>query len=437
MFMRTAFVGLLLLLIGCASGQKQEPARPQPTAEFAMEGVDAIALRNRLVFFADNVHAEVAGVTSEIAASTKDRALQERTVRLKIRLVPLLYQIALQDDPREAFIDMWILVARFRRAITEGKLGASFGEYQDVIADSTRQVEANFIELGRHFWPDLMDESAEEIEAMAIRMPMGDVLDLQLLATAPTGEAGKSGGVGSILRSPVTGLEGVGGTPAALDRITAVAANALQVLQNMPVIARWHLELMLLQIESLDTVVETRDNMERLTQTAESLAVTADTLPEKLRSEVETLLGESNESLHALDATLVNAKSVTADIRATVDGANQLMAGVRELTAATGEQEPSGDEVSRDIADYTRAAEEARALTAELRGLVDDLNDGKLDGLIAEVNNASSATIDQASERAAALIDRLTWRLVIVVGVLLGGLVVYRLIASRLTPAAR
>jgi hypothetical protein len=72
-----------------------------------------------------------------------------------------------------------------------------------------------------------------------------------------------------------------------------------------------------------------------------------------------------------------------------------------------------------------------------LRALVDDLNDGKLDGVIAEVNNASTTTIDQAAERAAALIDRLTWRLLIVVGVLLGGLVVYRLIASRLTPAAR
>ncbi|MHC4142887.1 MAG: hypothetical protein ACYSUF_13845 [Planctomycetota bacterium] len=72
-----------------------------------------------------------------------------------------------------------------------------------------------------------------------------------------------------------------------------------------------------------------------------------------------------------------------------------------------------------------------------MRALVDDLNDGKLDGVIAEVNNASTTTIDQAAERAAALIDRLTWRLLIVVGVLLGGLVVYRLIASRLTPAAR
>jgi hypothetical protein len=428
MIMRTAFVGLLLLLIGCASGQKQEAARPQPSAEFAMEGVDAVALRNRLVLFADNVHAEVAGVTSEIAASTDDRALRERTVRMKIRLVPLLYQIALQDDPREAFIDMWILVARFRQGMTVGKIGKSFGEYEDVIAASARQIEVQFIELGHHFFPDVMDESADEIETMAVRMPMGDVLDLQLFAVASPGEAGKSGGVGSILRSPVTGLEGVGGTPAALDRISGVAATALQVLQNMPVIARWHLELMLLQIESMDSVVGTRDNLERLTQTAESLAVTADTLPEKLRSEVQTLLDESNESMRQLDATLVSG--------ATVDGANELMAGVQELTAATG-QEPSGDKESPDIADYTRAAQEARALAAELRALVDDLNDGKLDGVIAEVNNASTTTIDQAAERAAALIDRLTWRLLIVVGVLLGGLVVYRLIASRLTPAAR
>jgi methyl-accepting chemotaxis protein len=282
-----------------------------------------------------------------------------------------------------------------------------------------------------------MDESAEEIEVMAVRMPMGDVLDLQLSAAASPVDTGKSGGVGSILRSPVTGLEGVGGTPAALDRISGVAAAALQVLQNMPEFARWHLELMLLQIESMDSVVETRDNLERLTQTAESLAATADSLPQTLRTEVETLLGESNESMQQLDATLVSAKAVTADIRATVDGANALMAGVQELTAATGEQEPSGDEVSRDIADYTRAAEEARALTAELRGLVDDLNDGKLDGVIAEVNNASTATIDQASERAAALIDRLTWRLVIVVGALFGGLVVYRLITWKMLPAAR
>jgi len=434
--MRTAFVALLLLLSACASGQKQGPARPQPTAEFVMEGVDAIALRNRLILFADNVHAEVAGVTSEIAASTKDRALRERTVRLKIRMIPLLYQIALQDDPREAFIDMWILVTRFRQSVTVGKLGSSFGEYEDVIAASARQIDANFIELGHHFFPEVMDESAEEIETMAVRMPMGDVLDLQLSAVASPGDTGRSGGVGSILSAPVKGMEGVGGTPAALDRISGVAATALQVLQNMPVITRWHLELMLLQVESMDTVVETRDNLERLTQTAESLAVTADALPGRLRSEVETLLDESNESVQALDATLVNAQRVTADIRATVDGVNELMASVQELAAAT-DQESPGDEMSRDIEDYIRATEEARTLTVELRGLVDDLNAGKLNAVFAEVNNTSATTIDQAAARAAALIDRLTWRLLIVVAVLLGGLVIYRLIASRLVSAAR
>ncbi|MHC4419002.1 MAG: hypothetical protein ACYS1E_00255 [Planctomycetota bacterium] len=422
--MRTAIVALLVLLGGCASGQKQ-PARPQPTAEFAMEGVDAISLRNRLILFADSVHAEVAGTTSEIAASTKDRALRERTVRVKIRLIPLVYQIALQDDPREAFIDMWILIARFRQGVTVGKLGASFGEYQDVIAKSTIQLEAQFIEIGRHFFPEVMDEGAEEIESMAVRMPMGDVLDLQLFTMTQPGEAGRKGGVGSILSAPVKGMEGVGGTPAALDRITGVAATALQVLQNMPVIVRWHLELMMLQAGSTDGAVQAMDNLERLTQTAESLAVTAETLPETLRTEVEALLGESNESIRALDTTLTTAKGVTADIRATVDGANQLMAGVQELAAAK-DPEASGEEVSRDIADYTKAAEEARALTAELRGLVDDLDAGKLDGVLAEVNNTS-----------AALIDRLTWRLLIVVGVLLVGLVVYRLITSRLAPSAR
>ncbi|MHC4786523.1 MAG: hypothetical protein ACYTE6_11225, partial [Planctomycetota bacterium] len=333
--------------------------------------------------------------------------------------------IALQDDPREAFIDMWILIARFRQGVTVGKLGASFGEYQDVIAKSTIQLEAQFIEIGRHFFPEVMDEGAEEIESMAVRMPMGDVLDLQLFTMTQPGEAGRKGGVGSILSAPVKGMEGVGGTPAALDRITGVAATALQVLQNMPVIVRWHLELMMLQAGSTDGAVQAMDNLERLTQTAESLAVTAETLPETLRTEVEALLGESNESIRALDTTLTTAKGVTADIRATVDGANQLMAGVQELAAAK-DPEASGEEVSRDIADYTKAAEEARALTAELRGLVDDLDAGKLDGVLAEVNNTS-----------AALIDRLTWRLLIVVGVLLVGLVVYRLITSRLAPSAR
>jgi hypothetical protein len=433
--MRIAFVALMLLVAGCASGQKQEPARPQPTADFAMEGVDAIALRNRLVLFADSVSAKVSGITSEIAATTKDRGAQELTLRLKIRLITMLYQMAMQDDPREAFIDTWILVAAYRRSAT-GPLGDAFGEHKGLLADNARETEAGFIEIGRHFFPDLMDESAEEIEAMAVRVPVGDVLSLGTFTVANAGDAGRSGGIGSILRSPVTGPEGGGGTPAALDRISAVAASALQLMRHMPTVVRWHLELMLLQVESTDMVVETRDNLERITQTAESLAVTADTLPERLRTEVETLLDESNESIRALDTTLVNAKGVTADIRATVDGANALMAGVQELTAATG-QESSGDEVSRDIADYTRAAEEARALTAELRALVDDLNDGKLDGVVMALNDTSSATIDQAADRAAALIDRLTWRLLIVVAVLLGGLVVYRLIASRLTPAAR
>ena len=58
---------------------------------------------------------------------------------------------------------------------------------------------------------------------------------------------------------------------------------------------------------------------------------------------------------------------------------------------------------------------------------------------LAEVDRASTATIDHAVAQANAIVDRLTWRAIYLIGALVLGLVMYRVVAVKLIlpPAAR
>ncbi len=82
--------------------------------------------------------------------------------------------------------------------------------------------------------------------------------------------------------------------------------------------------------------------------------------------------------------------------------------------------------------DLVTTTEQLHATTVELRGLVNDLESGAAKDLLAEVNATSTATIDNVVTQANAIVDRITWRGIYLIGGLVLGLVIYRVVAVRL-----
>lgn len=79
-----------------------------------------------------------------------------------------------------------------------------------------------------------------------------------------------------------------------------------------------------------------------------------------------------------------------------------------------------------ELQDLVKATDNLCETTVELRGLVDDLESGAAKNLLAEVNTTSTA-----------LIDRITLRGLLLIGALVVGLVLYRVIVALLVPSTR
>jgi hypothetical protein len=431
--MRTAPALLVLLVItGCSSSPPPGPPPPEKIESFRAEEIDPILLRNELVLFADRSAAVLSGTMSEIAANTADRRVREQTVQIRIRAIPIAYVFAANPDPRVGFLDMWTYVARLRHYVKDGPGHTKFGDKQHLAIEAAVNIEQDLLALGRRFFTEeLIKETAPVIEEAVSRHPL--TTSLYVPGTSASGQ--DSGAVGAILSvpmAPVRGLEGVGGTPDAIDRFSAVAAVFAQHLDSAPERLRWQMELLMLELESLDTVVSLRENIDRLTRSSAQLAASAETLPGDVRAELETLLESSESRIRMLNDALATAETVSANAKATtaelaqagaaweaaVDSLNELVASVRG-------PEPGPDAPPRDgepfrVSDITRAAEEIQTATGELRLLLADVEQVGLD-----------SAIDAAGNRTDALIDRITYRAILVVAVLIVGLVLYRLLAER------
>ncbi|MHC4217586.1 MAG: hypothetical protein ACYSU7_03935 [Planctomycetota bacterium] len=445
--MRRALALLILLAaVGCnGSSKTQGPPPPTQLQYFQAKEIDPIRLKNALVLFADRTSAIISGTMSDIAAGTTDRSVREQTVLLKIRAIPVAYVFAANPDPRVGFLDMWTFVARLRYHVTDGPGYNQFGDQQQLAIDAARTTEEEFLVLAHRFFPDeLIETTTPEIESAAARHPL--TTDILVPGASASGGGGAADAVLSVPMSPVRGLEGIGGTPDAIDRFTAVAAVFAQHLDTAPERLRWQLELLALEADSLESVVELRENFDQLASSVDRIATTAETLPADIRAELDEALRGADTRIAALKEVLDKSEVVAAQARATtealaeagvaweatVDSANEFMAAVGQMTGSGDTAAaPGPDAEPFQINDVTLAAEEIRNTTAELRGLLDDFEDGKLDAALAGFDAASRSTIDAAGERTEDLIDRLTYRAILVVSALVVGLVLYRLLAER------
>ncbi len=437
---RTALLVGVIVLSGCAGKQKTQTDATVPDTALATTEIDSQALRVALVLFADQASAQLAGTTSEIATRTTDPRVREQTVLFKMRTIPIMYGIVQHSDPRAAYLQAWIFTLRMRGYLTDGVGRNIFGDQTKLIVQTARGLEKDIVEIGyRHFPREVMDQVSDKIAEIAADNP---VVNLQGgVAPVPNvASQEQRGAVNSILGAPVRGLEGVGSTPEAIQIATQSLENMMHLLQRMPQYIRWQVELFMLEVQSQEIVVQARQDSDRISKSIESIAQTVDALPADVRKEIDAALGEARQTIEALDTALDKAGTIaaevneaTANIRETVDTVNTIVAMV--VPAPSPESTPAPETTEREpfnMKDLLTTTEQLHATTVELRGLVGDLESGAVKDLLAEVNAASTATIDHVVAQTNAIVDRATWRGIYLIGALVLGLVIYRVVAVRL-----
>ncbi len=176
-----------------------------------------------------------------------------------------------------------------------------------------------------------------------------------------------------------------------------------------------------------------------LSTSFEAVAQSTKTLPADLRRELTEFVKSTDAAQARLADMLREAAEVTESLTkagvawdATAKSVSGVVTAINDMNTAE-THDASGDESSFDVNDYTRAADAIRSGATEVRSLLHDLEAGRLAGSLEAVGTTADLSIDRAAERSEALIDRITIRLAIVIGLSFAALLAYRSIASRVT----
>jgi hypothetical protein len=448
---------------GCAS---PSPAEKREEAALGTV-VHPARLTGDLQTFGSHYAATLAGVMSTIAANTADRSIREKTYLVKLSGIPGMAAAVANPDPRLAFVDAWTACVQGRLYFTEGLGKDAYGDQQALAVDALQRLEREISDIGRkHFGAEIIEEAAPNIERFAKTQPFS--YDSELGSPGPETAVGSSWdrtllSVVSTPLAPLRGIEGVGDTPSAINKVAQTVTDFTRVVRQLPAIIRWQSELLLLELDSLPSVVEARKSMDRVSTAAESFSKTAETLPGEFRQEVEAAIQASEESQEAFRATLAEARKTVEDVTGSLEEAKGTAQSVRDAAAKLAETAAaweatakavngvlvtyrgiSGDEGESDaepvepeeegpsdIELYAQAAVEIRKGAEELRALMLDVESGRLDRAIEKLGRAPEASLDHATLRAGELVDRITVRVLAVIGVLLIAFLVYRIATAR------
>ena len=432
-------LAVVMVLAGCAGKQKSAPALPVPETSLTSADVDVDGLHTQLLLLADQAAAQIAGTTSEIARRTTDPRIREQTVLFKLRAIPVMYHLANLPDSRAGFLYSWIFSERMHDYLTAGEGRALFGDLQPLIIEGAEGLQRTIISLGYQYFPKaVMDEVRDDIQEIAANNPVSAIVGTKRVTLPENTTSQQRGAVDSILGAPIRSLEGVGSTPEAINAMTQTVEILLYLVKQMPQNIRWQTELLLLQTESQPAVVELREDVTRISMAVDSVAQTVETLPADIRQELDAALVEARETITALDTALDKAQTITADvnqatanIKATIDTVDGIIAVVMPPPSDR-PQPPSEPGEPFDMKDVVKTTEQLHATTVELRAIVEDLQSGAAQDLLAYVDTASRATIDHAVAQTNTIVDRLTLRIFYLIGALLVVLVTYRFIAVKL-----
>jgi hypothetical protein len=394
-----------------------------------------------------------------VSAKTSDRSVREIALRLKIRAVDVLGLLAREPDARNAFIKAWVLTVQSRIAGTGGEYSKSFGEEQETVITLLRENEQEILDLGRrHFGKEAIDKARDDVEALAARFPLTREFSEQLGSLTPVPTSNLAGDLGTILLSPilpVKTLQGVTDTPTAITRFSEQAGRIGTIIGQIPERARWEMELLLFELESLDTVVTASHNLDQIAKSFDKAQQSMDKLPAEVKGVLDDFLvaqPKLQETVKEVSEGLARADKLSASLRDVARDGKELAAawqgaavGIKEVLVVwqqLGEASAKKAEEEKDkekepptdwalVADrVTTAAKEIQAVLLEIKRPLNE--DAGVQRFVADTGEATRRSIDYAYTKSAELLDAVLWRGAILVACVVAGALIYRLLTAHL-----
>ncbi|MFW6119175.1 MAG: hypothetical protein ACOC7S_02470 [Planctomycetota bacterium] len=432
----------LSVLPGCGSIQRLLGAAP---ADDRPEATDPVQLQQELNLFASTALADIAGTGSEIASATEKRRIREQTLRWKIDAAEKLTRSITQSDARRSFLALWLMLAREHHALKDGPQSDLFGDHQEMAVNLRERQLQQIEKLGqRHFTPEMIDAAKDDVRELASKS-----MDAPGSASSTmSGPLSVPGDIGRLLTMPLTPFQGISDTPTAISQLAASTESFSTMTGNLSRRLRWETELLLLEVESLESVTDFREGLQRIVRTLERLFPSVENLPEELRQVVRELIAalernqpelhatlieahqaaaELNEGLEKAGATAGEVSQVAAELSATAAAWQETAVAVRQLLAEWRDYQESlppsqPDEKKTTVADYNALASKTKQAMAEARALLEDLRQTGRD----------QETITRLSIEATDLMNALTVRLALLIGLGFVAVLACRLVWVRI-----
>ncbi len=378
-------------------------------------GATESELRDGLGAWASSFAALVMGASDRIRAESKLRDTRRYTLLWQLRFIPLSRQAAFLPDAQQAYVSSLALATAQHEYLTTGEGSALFGAQQPIAVAAAAQLESDVLGLGSAFLTERQIARLQtQVDALVAEHPIRGIFTADTLVSglSESTSGDMFSWVVDLPMVPFRALSGVTDTAHAVNNFNETARAFTETVNELPHQTRWELELLLYDTEELESLERALAAGEAVALAADRISLVAEQLPEELGAELAGRLEEARATIAELDAALARAEGMSGPLVHVADRVGEASA---QWTALLTDMRASSDGEGRpfDVREYETAAGRIADASRELRELVSDLKG-----------------LDPAASRS--LLDAAAWRAAFLIGLFFAGLIVYRVVVSRI-----
>ena len=389
------FAGAMLVALAataCKQSSMSGGTVAGPAAE-VKTGYSSEQLHQMVIELASRFGLELRRASKDIEDQSTERMGRRRAVSWKIVTAGYIEESSFQGDPRVALIDLWVLAHQMRAYFASDNGREVFGTRTPLAVEACDNMIGEAESVARTIiHPESLEKATKTVAEFATAHPMGESFSRES-PRAYSIRKGSGDPMGDVFDTALMPLRAIGGmdeTALAIHHAATVVTDAVQVARMLPERIHWQTQLLVYDLEDLQTTSETREAMSKLSNSSESLAKTAQELPQVLQQQVAKTLAEIDERQSNLQTTLREARQTLetgdktiVDAHAAMDGlttASVALEGtLREFRGMIADFQPKegappseSKEPARpfDINEYTRAAESVAKAAAELNAAI-------------------------------------------------------------------
>lgn len=454
-------LALILTTCGTSSSTVNTPSGP-------VKNADTVNAGQTLQDFSRKSVLVVEEAADRINRRSSSPEIKKRAVQWKISTLKEFWDIMSMGDPRLATLDVWCTTLQWEEFFATGAGKADFGPEQQIAVSATRQIAEAFDEAIRTATPKEAYTAAKAaVESFAADNPMSGLHRMPFRFSQSDRVRLNLNWLKQIAM-PWQLSEGVVEMADAVSEVAEAADRFSVSIGILPMVTRWQVELLLLELDENRSMVDIRKSMEGVSEGIQSIATSTDTLPQDLREELSITLDQVDDIQDGLQKTLDAARNTVEETRNAlvelnhgIDKAQGTINDIGETTqylAKAGEAwKPALEQFSKVVIQLDgdpnvpsknpdtllklmRTAEGLAVSAVELKEMFREFREmvasPELSAQFDDFDKTARGTVDHTNLQMQDLVDHATLRLMQVVGVILLAGLFYRFVSPRISRQA-